>query len=54
MIFINIPSGERQAQEREILNSFSIQNANQEQREYAECVAARTREVLDALERKNR
>lgn len=51
MVFIKIKSAEHREQERNILRSFSCRSTSKETQEYAECVAARTREAIKAMER---
>lgn len=54
MVFIKIKSSEHRAQERKVLRSFSCSSTSKEAREYAECVAARTREVMESMGRETR
>lgn len=51
-MYIKIISEERRQQEATILRSYSRSRADAQAREYAECIAARTREAIREMERK--
>lgn len=48
---IIIKSDERRAQEERVMRSFGANPASREQREAAECIAARSREAYGELKR---
>lgn len=47
MAYVIIPSEERKQQAEYVLKSFGQSSQDKSAREYADCIAARTREVME-------